>query len=226
MSPEDTLQTLWDNRATAILRVKDQMVAAEAMRAAIRGGFRDIEFTRGCDGVYELIEEFARDESLCVGIGTALQPKHAERAVKAGARFIVSPVTDKKVIRAALDLGVVAMPGAHTATELYRAHRAGAQLQKLFPAPAGGPEYARALLGPLPMLRLVPTSGVTAGNVGAWFAAGVFAVGFVASLFEPELLARRDFDAIEARARECVAATVAAVRPAGLSPAASSSSPE
>jgi 2-dehydro-3-deoxyphosphogluconate aldolase/(4S)-4-hydroxy-2-oxoglutarate aldolase len=133
--------------------------------------------------------------------------------VDAGATFIVSPTTDEAVISAALERGAIAMPGGYTATELHRAHRAGAQLQKLFPAPALGPDYARMVLGPLPMLRLVPTSGVTPDNVGAWLDAGVFAVGFVASLFNPDDLRHGRFDAIELRARQCLDATRGALRP-------------
>lgn len=218
MTPDELLQSLWHERATAIIRTDDQEVAAEAMRAAVRGGFKFVEFTRGCPGVYELIEEFARDSSLCVGIGTALKAKHARLAVKAGARFVVSPVTDPKVIGAALDLGAVAMPGGYTATELHRARREGAQLQKLFPNPVNGPEYVRLLLGPLPKLRIVPTAGVTPDNVGDWLAAGAYAVGFVGSLFDRDLLGRRDYEAIEQRARQSLEAARAASRPASCQP--------
>lgn len=214
MDEQALLTRLHDERAVAIIRTDTQDKAARAMDAAVRGGFRVIEFTLGCPGAYELVEDFlARDPDLVVGVGTVLTCEEARRAVDAGASFIVSPTTDEAVIQTALDLGVIAMPGAYTANELYSAHRAGAQLQKLFPAPALGPDYARMVLGPLPFLRLVPTSGVTADNVAAWFEAGVFAVGFVASLFDPNDLREGNFDAIEQRARECVHAARSALRP-------------
>jgi 2-dehydro-3-deoxyphosphogluconate aldolase/(4S)-4-hydroxy-2-oxoglutarate aldolase len=129
-----------------------------------------------------------------------------------GASFLVSPVVDEAVIETARSLGVVAIPGCLTPTELLRAHRAGAQLQKLFPAPANGPEHVRACLGPLPFLRIVPTSGVDADNAAAFLAAGAYAVGFVAPLFPQQVVAARDFAAIEARARTLQAAIAAAPR--------------
>ena len=97
------------------------------------------------------------------------------------------------------------MPGTHTPTEMLRAHRAGAQLQKLFPVPANGPKFVRACLGPMPFLRIVPTNGVHKNNAAGYFKAGAFAVGFVASLFDATALEEGDFDRIEERARELLA---------------------
>jgi 2-dehydro-3-deoxyphosphogluconate aldolase/(4S)-4-hydroxy-2-oxoglutarate aldolase len=213
MGPESFVELLYEERAAAIIRTDDQETAASAMVAAARGGFRILEFTLGCPGAYDLIRDFSRREGLVIGVGTVLTPAQAEIAVEAGARFVGSPVTDERVIDAARSLGVAAMPGAFTATELERAHRAGAQLQKLFPAPASGPDYVRAVLGPLPQLRIVPTSGVTAANAADWLAAGAHAVGFVSSLFDPALLRAHRFDDIEQQARACIAAVRAAQRP-------------
>ena len=168
MNPEAVVEKMWEERAAAILRTNDQQVAHDAMDAAVRGGFRVIEFTLGCSGPFELIEEFAKRDDLVVGAGTVLTVDDARRAVEAGARFIVSPVVDSAVIREAANMGAAAMPGTHTPTEMLQAHCAGAQLQKLFPCPAGGPSYVKATLGPLPFLRIVPTNGVDAGNVGDW----------------------------------------------------------
>ena len=94
------------------------------------------------------------------------------------------------------------MPGTHTPTEMLRAHRAGAPLQKLFPGPAGGPAYVKACLGPMPFLNIVPTSGVSADNAAAFIEAGAHAVGFVAPLFDADDIASGNFEAIETRARE------------------------
>ena len=98
------------------------------------------------------------------------------------------------------------MPGTHTPTEMLRAHRSGAQLCKLFPAPAGGPDWVRSVLGPMPFLKIVPTNGVTPENASDWLAAGVHAAGFVAPLFVPADIEAGNWDAIEERARRCVAA--------------------
>ena len=200
MEPREYLKTLGAERASAILRTDDPDRAARAMEAAIRGGFRIVEFTLTIPDAYELIAEFSKQPGIVVGAGTVLEPEEARAAVEAGARFLVSPVVDEVVISAARALGVAAMPGTHTPTEMLRAHRAGAQLQKLFPAPAGGPLWLRSVLGPLPVLRVVPTNGVDAENAPEWLAAGAFALGFVATLFDPADLEARAWGRIEDRA--------------------------
>jgi Entner-Doudoroff aldolase len=193
-------------RASAILRTAIAEAARPAMEAALRGGFRIIEFTMTTPGALDLVGEFSRRDGIVVGAGTVLSVDQATAAVEAGARFLVSPVVDEAVIEAAVSLGVAVMPGTHTPTEMLRAHRAGAQLQKLFPAPGIGPAYVKACLGPMPFLRIVPTSGVDASNLAAYFDAGAFAVGFVAPLFDPQDLAAARFEAIEQRARTLLSA--------------------
>lgn len=199
-------QLLGREKASAILRTDQQDAAALAMEAAIRGGFKVIEFTLTIPGVYELIEDFARRPDIVVGAGTVLDNKQAERAVEAGAAYLVSPVVDSEVIEAGTRLGVATMPGTHTATEMLAAHRAGATFCKLFPAPGGGPSYVQAMLGPMPFLKIVPTNGVDHHNAAEWISAGAFAVGFVATLFKPAWLAAAQWEAIEARARACLGA--------------------
>lgn len=189
-------------RASAIIRTADQQLAADAMRAAVAGGFTLIEFTLTTPGAFELIADFARDARLLVGAGTVLTVADAERAVAASARFIVSAVMDPEVIAAARALDVPSLPGCFTATEMYAAHRAGADFCKLFPAPADIPSYVRAILAPLPMLRIFPTNGVHAGNVREVLAAGAAAVGFTTALFDPAAMIARDFATIEGKARE------------------------
>ena len=201
------LDLIATDRATAILRTDDQGRARQAMDAAVRGGFKVVEFTLTVPGVFELIEEFSAREGVVVGAGTVLTPEDATRALDAGASFLVSPVVDEAVITVALDRDAVAMPGVHTPTELLRAHRAGAQLQKLFPAPAGGPAWVRSVLGPMPFLNIVPTNGTSALNAREWLSAGAFACGFVASLFDADLVKNERWDDIEARAQGILAAT-------------------
>lgn len=203
MNIETFTQLLGREKATAILRTHDQEKAALAMQAAIRGGFSICEFTLTVPGAFELISEFSKDGDIVVGAGTVLTVGEAEKAVDAGARFIVSPVMDEAVIRAARDLGVASFPGTHTATEMLQAHRAGAHFCKLFPAPGGGPDYVKSILGPLPFLKIVPTNGVDINNAADWIKAGAYAVGFVAPLFDPVMIAQSDWEGIEQRARAC-----------------------
>jgi 2-dehydro-3-deoxyphosphogluconate aldolase/(4S)-4-hydroxy-2-oxoglutarate aldolase len=206
LSPDAFVELLGRERASAILRTDDQDRAAQAMEAAVRGGFTIIEFTLTTPGVYELVREFSQREGLVVGTGTVMDEHQARQSVTAGARFLVSPVVDETVIAVAEELEVACMPGCHTPTEMLRAQRAGAPLCKLFPAPAGGPAWVRSVLGPMPSLKIVPTNGVDERNAGEWIAAGAFAVGFVATLFESADIEARRWGIIEERARRCLAA--------------------
>lgn len=210
MTPDEFVQELRKERATAILRTNDAATARKAMDAAIQGGFRIVEFTLTIPNVFELIREFSQRPNLIVGAGTVLTAAQAKEAVRSGARFLVSPITDEAVIGAARELNVASIPGAFTPTEMVRADRAGAPLVKLFPSPGDGPTYVRQILGPLPHLKIVPTAGVDEKNAAAYFKAGVWAVGFVSSLFSPEDLGAGRYEGIEERARRLRAVVAAA----------------
>ncbi len=206
MTPEEFVEVLGEARASAILRCPSQQAAASAMDAAVRGGFRVIEFTLTIPGALDLVERFSRRQELVVGAGTVLTADEARAAVQRGAKFLVSPVLDREVIAAGLALGVAFIPGCHTPTEMLAAHRAGAPLQKLFPAPGNGPAFVRACLGPLPFLKIVPTQGIDASNARAWLDAGAFALGLNNALFDAGEIAAGRYDRIEERARDLLAA--------------------
>jgi 2-dehydro-3-deoxyphosphogluconate aldolase/(4S)-4-hydroxy-2-oxoglutarate aldolase len=200
MNKSDIIQQIQSRRAGAIIRTSDRQLAHDAISAAVAGGFRMVEFTLTTPDALDLIREFAGNDKLLVGAGTVLTPEDADRAVDAGARFLVSPITDAAVIERAARLGVVSIPGAFTPSEMMTAHRYGADLVKIFPSPGDVATYVASVLGPLPHLRLYPTAGVTPRNMIDVLRAGATGVGFVKSLFEPEDLAVADFDAIERRA--------------------------
>ncbi len=202
LSRSDLVTEIGKRRVSAIIRTRNAETARRAMQAAVVGGFRLVEFTLNTPDAFALIEEFAADERLVVGAGTVLTTDDARRAVEAGARFLVSPVTDPEVIAAARERDVPAIPGAATPTEMMAAHRAGADIVKIFPAPADLPVFVTQVLGPLRDLKLFPTAGVTPANFEAVLAAGAFGAGFVASLFDPADLAAGRFEAVEARARD------------------------
>ncbi|MBI4881258.1 MAG: 2-dehydro-3-deoxyphosphogluconate aldolase [Planctomycetes bacterium] len=207
-----TLEALGRFRCSAILRTPHGAAAAPAMEAAVEGGFRAIEFTLNTPGALERIAEFSRRDGLLVGAGTVLCVADARAALDAGARFLVAPVFDPDVFAFCVEEGVLAIPGTYTPTEMLCAHRAGALAVKLFPGPGDGPAHVRACLGPMPFLRIMPTSGVTEENAAAFLAAGAFAVGFVNSLFDPGDMAAERFSAIRERARRMVAACASAGR--------------
>ncbi|MCA8976090.1 MAG: bifunctional 4-hydroxy-2-oxoglutarate aldolase/2-dehydro-3-deoxy-phosphogluconate aldolase [Planctomycetes bacterium] len=199
------LAALAEQRCSAILRTDDAEAVRPALEAAIAGGFRIVEVTMTTPGCLDHVRELATRSDLIVGTGTVLCVDDAKAAMAAGARFIVSPVTDPQVISFCRQHDLVSIPGTQTPTEMMHAHRAGADIVKLFPGPANGADYLRAIRGPLPFLRVFPTSGVSEDNVGDWLAAGAFGVGFVGTLFVPDDLHARRFDVIQARAARMVA---------------------
>lgn len=200
MNASEFVQLLGRERAIAILRTPREDRAAPAMEAAVRAGFRILEFTLNSPGALERIREFSRRPGLVVGAGTVLDVEEARAALAAGATFLVSPVLDEAVVRAGAEAGVAVIPGTQTPTEMLRAHRAGAPLQKLFPAPGRGPAFVRACLGPLPFLRLVPTDDIDAANAADYLRSGAFAVGCGNLLFDPADLEGGRFAAVERRA--------------------------
>lgn len=206
MNPEAFVKLFGELKASAILRTDVEESASPAMEAAVRGGIRICEFTMTIPGVLDRIAEFSKRDGLVVGAGTVLTVEDARAAVEHGATFLVSPVVDEAVIEEATRLGVAVMPGTHTPTEMMRAWQAGAQLQKLFPAPGLGPSYVAACRGPMPFLNIVPTNGVTEQNAEAWLRAGAHALGFVAPLFDGREVAEGRFDLVEERARRLLAA--------------------
>lgn len=206
MTPDDFVQRFQQARASAILRTHDEQLARQAMEAAINGGFRIVEFTLSIPNAFALIEEFSARSELIVGAGTVLREEEAQEAVRAGAQFLVSPVVDEQVIDQAASLGVAAMPGCSSPTEMLRAHRAGAPLQKLFPEQGVGPAWVKQTLGPLPFLNIVPTAGVTYESAADYLRAGAMAVGFVNSLFDATDIASENWQAITQRAAQMLQA--------------------
>ena len=170
-------------------------------RAAAAGGLRTLEITLTTPGALDVIRELVTDEDLLVGAGTALSADDVRAVHKAGGRFVMSPTFDPEVLDQARELGVLAVPGASTPTEILAAHRYGASLVKVFPSGAlGGPEYLRRVRGPLPAISLVPTSGPTSETIADYLAAGAVAVGI-----GPEVVA-------EGRTLEEITAAAARVR--------------
>lgn len=167
------------------LSSEDQLV--ESCRAAVRGGLSVLEITLTTPGALDAISEMAKEENVIVGAGTVLTQEQVREVAQAGARFAMSPVLDENLVTAIHANGMVAVPGAGSATEVLRAHHAGATLVKVFPAQSlGGPDFLSAVSGPLPNIPLVPTSGPKIRNFDKYVAAGAVAVGVGREVFEPD----------------------------------------
>ena len=175
---ERTLAQVLDDGVFVAVRLKSPDGAAQGCRAAARGGLRVLEITLTTPGALDIIRELAGDVDLVVGAGTVLTVADAKAVADAGGCFAMSPVTDRKVVDEAHRLGLLAVPGAGSATEILEASRMGARLVKVFPAgPIGGPDFVRKVRGPLPDIPLVPTSGPSRETIADYVAAGAVAVG-------------------------------------------------
>jgi 2-dehydro-3-deoxyphosphogluconate aldolase/(4S)-4-hydroxy-2-oxoglutarate aldolase len=167
-------------RIIAIGRHLDPASVLAIGEALAAGGIHVFEVTMNSASALEAIgaltARFGPDE-LLVGAGTVLDEAQAQAAVDAGARFVVMPHFDVRIVEWAVRREVPSFPGAFTPTEILAAWRAGASAVKLFPASAVGPTFLRELHGPLPQIPLIPTGGVTVENAPAFIAAGALAVG-------------------------------------------------
>lgn len=146
---------------------------AEALRS---GGLTTIEITVEGSGGFDAIAALTGGP-MTVGAGTVTSVRDAERAVAAGADFLVSPHLDDAMVAWAMSNSVPLIPGGFTPTEISRAWTRGVPAVKVFPASVGGPELVRSLLAPYPDLLLIPTGGINADNAGDYLAAGAVAVG-------------------------------------------------
>ncbi len=166
------------------LRSADQVL--EACQAAVRGGLGTLEVTLTTPGALEIIREMGTQDGVLAGAGTVLNRKAVREVAAAGGRFVMSPVCDPEVLDEAMRLGILAIPGTATPTEMRAAHLAGASLVKVFPAGAlGGPAYLKAVRGPLGDIPLIPTSGPTSDTIAEYLAAGAVAVGVGGEVFPP-----------------------------------------
>jgi 2-dehydro-3-deoxyphosphogluconate aldolase/(4S)-4-hydroxy-2-oxoglutarate aldolase len=170
----------------------------EACMAAVRGGLSLLEITLTTPGALRAIEALSRENGAIPGGGTVLTPDEVRAVAEAGGRFVLSPVFDRAVVDEAHRLGLLAVPGASTPTEILAAHRHGARMVKVFPAAAlGGAAYLRAIRGPLPDIPLVPTNGITAATIADYVAAGAVVVGVGGEVFPPNFT----LDHVEAASR-------------------------
>ncbi len=196
----NTLEHIGTHKLIAVIRLDDLKFADMLCQALAAGGIRTIEFTltnpEAVDvmrTIAEIIPRVASGEVI-LGAGTVLSVEDAQRCIDAGAKFIVSPVTDPTVIEHCVNQNVIAIPGALTPTEMWTAHDAGAQLVKLYPAPTVGPEYIRTVLQPMPFLKLVPSGGITQDTLHQYLNARAYAVGLTGALINKSLVDKQRWD--------------------------------
>lgn len=211
----DILNQLLDEKVVAIVRLDSGEKLVKVAEALKAGGISVIEFTCTTPGALEMIKEAATHfgEEVLIGAGTVLDPETARAAILAGAEFIVTPTINLETIAICKRYGKPTVAGAMTPTEMLTAWEAGADLVKVFPASnIGGPSYIKAVLAPLPQLRLVPVGGVSADNAAQFLDAGAAAVAVGGNLVNKKAVANGDWAAITAEAQRLVAAVEGAAK--------------
>jgi 2-dehydro-3-deoxyphosphogluconate aldolase/(4S)-4-hydroxy-2-oxoglutarate aldolase len=200
------LQRVLDRGIVAIIRAPSGELLVDVAEALLAGGIDVIEVTFTVPGVLDIISRVrdALGDRILLGAGTVLDTESARAAVLAGAEFLVTPTVNRDVIELCNRYDKLVMPGAFTPTEVLTAWEAGADIVKVFPADIGGAAHIRALKGPFPHIRLLPTGGVNLDTLADFVRAGACAVGLGSALVEKDALARGDMDRIRDLARQYV----------------------
>ncbi|HLV21344.1 MAG TPA: bifunctional 4-hydroxy-2-oxoglutarate aldolase/2-dehydro-3-deoxy-phosphogluconate aldolase [Polyangiaceae bacterium] len=213
MNAELALSAIEATGIVPVVRAPSAALAERAVSALAAGGIDVFEITLTVPGALELIASLSQrlGGRGLVGAGSVLSADQARAALDAGAQFVVSPGLDLGVLETALARDALVAPGALTPTEVLAAERAGARLVKIFPCSAlGGPKYVRALRGPMPNARLLPTGGVNAATAGEYLRAGAVALGVGSELIDLEALSQGKDELVTERARELLRAVAAA----------------
>lgn len=192
----------------AVIRAPDRESVLPLGRALIAGGVDILEVTMTTPDALEAIVDARREfgGEAVVGVGTILNPATADRALAAGAQFVVTPVLKTDLVELCHGAGNPVMIGAYTPTEAQMAHEAGADYVKIFPADTLGPGYIKSIRAPMPHLKIVPTGGVSVETVPAFLDAGCRALGAGSSLVSTRLTSEGRWDTITANARDFIAA--------------------
>ncbi len=207
------LTAMIDQEVIPVFYHPDVEVCTKVIQACANGGAKCIEFTnRGefaAHVFFEAARHFAKaDPSVIMGVGSVVDAPTAGVFIANGAKFVVGPLTNPDVAKLCNRRKIPYSPGCGSATEIGYAEELGCEIVKVFPGGSvGGPEFVKAMLGPCPWTRIMPTGGVdaTEESLTKWFKAGVACVGIGSNLITKELLAAKDYSGVENKVRETIA---------------------
>lgn len=203
---EDQLRWILECGLVAVVRSPDSRQLVDVVRAIADGGITVAEITMTVPNALDVLRDVRCElgDRVLLGAGTVLDAETARAVILAGAEYVVAPNVNVDVIRLCQRYSKLVMPGAFTPTEILTAWEAGADIVKVFPADAVGPAFLKAVHGPLPHIRLMPTGGVDLTTAAAFLKAGACCLGVGSQLVEPKAVAERNFDHIRDLARQYV----------------------
>ncbi len=204
------LNTVIETGLVPVFYHKDFETAKCIIDACLAGGARVVEFTNRGDFAYDVFTALSRhyaaaQPELILGVGSIVDAPTAALYIASGANFVVGPIFNEEVARLCNRRKIAYMPGCGTLTEISRAEEMGVELVKVFPGETvGGPAFVKAVLGPCPWTRIMPTGGVeaTAESISTWFKAGVSCVGMGSNLIVKKNIELGDFAAITDRVKQ------------------------
>lgn len=207
-----TLSAMIDQGVIPVFYHPDVEVCVQVIQACANGGAKCIEFTNRGDFASQVFLDVTRhlakaDPSIIMGVGSIVDAPTAAIYLANGANFVVGPMGSSEVARLCNRRMIPYSPGCGTVGEIGQAHEWGCEIVKMFPgASVGGPDFVKAVLGPMPWTKIMPTGGVEPdeASLKAWFGAGIVACGMGSGLITKALLEARDYAGIEARVRDTV----------------------
>ena len=204
MEKREVFNRMMSEGLVPVIRVTSASEVIDVADAIKEGGVTLIEITMSVPGAIDVIKELTQKykDEIIMGAGTILDPETGRAALLAGAQFIVSPTLNLDLIHLAHRYSTLVIPGTMTPTEILAAWNAGADMVKVFPAAQlGGPEYIKAIRGPLPQILLVPTGGVNLQNAAAFIKAGATALGVGGELVDKKAIKEKKFHIITENTR-------------------------
>ena len=209
----EVLNTILELGLVPVFYNPDLEVAKQIVAACRAGGARVVEFTNRGDFAFQVYTALAQhgariEPDVILGVGSIIDAPTAALYVSAGANFVVGPVLNPEVAHLCNRRKIAYSPGCGSASEISQAEELGVEIVKVFPGDSvGGPEFVKAVLGPCPWTRIMPTGGVdaTEESIRAWFKAGAACVGMGSRLITKDLVAARDFDAISSKVAQVLA---------------------
>ena len=207
MNRHTILEEILKRKVVAVLRVNESDKLKKIIHAIAEGGLTVAEITMTVPNAIQLIEKMNNelDKNIIFGVGSVLNMQVAEDAIKAGAKYVVSPIFKKEIVDTAHKYDVPVMPGCFTPTEIQTAHEAGADIIKVFPADVLGMKFFKGVLAPMPHLKLMPTGGVSLTNAGDWIKAGACAVGVGSALLDKKAIAEENYSLLTTNAEKLIA---------------------
>lgn len=203
MEKSQVLEKIKREKLVPVIRTSNYLEAKKVIEVLSGCGIKIFEITMTVPNAVELIAELNESNNFLIGAGTVLNAEQAENCINAGARFIVSPAFDKKVVQFCREEQIAVMPGALTPTEVLTAWNAGADCVKVFPCDTlGGAKYLKTLKILFPHIEIMPTGGVSLNTAADFIKAGAIAVGVGADLVDLEAVRQNNTNLIAERAKQ------------------------